>query len=538
MNKRKIISLSLAMLLMIGLFSTMALASESDLGASSSSVPIAPFRLNPPGIAFTVKDFTSDATLIQAGMYAPTSQPPYNLVRITDRGFDLDRWAGWRVRNWSSSYIFGIPPSPSEEPVVLRMSTGSTQPPPIPYETIPEIPNTSGLLESNFEWLAHPTFIVFVEPIPPNIVKTLETESPIYPGDIVSFSITVTNPAVLPNHWGQIAFPGPPPFPEALGSPIPTTPFDGFKVIDDLEAAGLILVEDSITIAGEREVIDNQSCQTDNILDITLDLPHATDANNPGVITIKYQAWVPTTAIPGVSITNTAKLIDSDGNLVDDSSVTKEIEPPPIPPVPKIKIEKSVSQTNVEQGTDITYTLVTTNTGEETLKDVVVTDTLDDLLTNPRNENTTHGTCSFTGQTLTANIGTLKPEEYATITFVVTVDKNAEYGINIPNIAYTSGEGETSGITVTDEDPIDIKVPEFTHQEENDEKDENDDKNDDKKDEKDDGEKNDEKNEDTGGSTPGTGDNLLIRILGYAVALVLSAASIFYIRSRLLNSLT
>ena len=536
---RKTIALSLVMLLLIALFSTTALASESDLKVENSStsnelnkentqdlkdlkeyIPIMPLSLRAPGIAFIVRDSASNDVLLQTGMYAPTSQPPYNLARITDRGFDMERWAGWRVHSWNSNYTFGIPASTSEDQVILEVGTGSLNPPPIPYETIPAIAGSSELLGSNFSWLAHPTFSVWIEPVPPTITKTLETTTPIYPGEFISFSITVSNPAILPNLWSQISFPGPPPFPEALGPSISTTLFDGFRVIDDLEAAGLILVEDSITIEGERGAVNNQSSYADNILELTLNLPHAKDASTAGVITIKYQAQIPTSATVGMPITNVAKLMDGDGQLVDEDDVTTTVEKPP---TPKIEIKKTASQTDVEKGGDVTYTLVVTNTGEESLNDVVVIDILDDLLTNPRKESSTHGTCSFVGKTLTANIGTLKPEEYATITFVVTVDKDAKDGSSIPNIAFTSGVGERSKTTVEDEDPAIITIPDSQGEEGNDTEDEKGNNVDDGKDTPtDENGSGDEK-----GAIPKTGNSFLSEVFGYGSGILVSLVCVF-----------
>jgi uncharacterized repeat protein (TIGR01451 family)/fimbrial isopeptide formation D2 family protein len=70
--------------------------------------------------------------------------------------------------------------------------------------------------------------------------------------------------------------------------------------------------------------------------------------------------------------------LDGSGNKNQDRS----IQPSAIIPLPALAIEKSASKSNVSPGETFTYTITVSNTGDATASPVVITDNLDDSLTN------------------------------------------------------------------------------------------------------------------------------------------------------------
>ncbi|MCL2437315.1 MAG: S-layer homology domain-containing protein, partial [Clostridiales bacterium] len=100
---------------------------------------------------------------------------------------------------------------------------------------------------------------------------------------------------------------------------------------------------------------------------------------------------------------------------------------------PEVSITKVAPATTTPNAA-LTYTLTIQNTGNVTLTDLDVTDTLPTQLTNPRGlQYPTGVTAGFTGQTLDATITSLAPNASVTITFVATV--NASAGTTITNTA-------------------------------------------------------------------------------------------------------
>ena len=96
-------------------------------------------------------------------------------------------------------------------------------------------------------------------------------------------------------------------------------------------------------------------------------------------------------------------------------------------------ITKSAAAT-VAPNAPLVYTITVHNTNDVALTELVVTDNLPPQLENPRDLLYPAGvTAEFTGQMLFAVIDRLEPNEYATITFTVTVNANA--GQTITNTA-------------------------------------------------------------------------------------------------------
>ena len=178
-------------------------------------------------------------------------------------------------------------------------------------------------------WQPQPGFDFFFEPIPPEIKKSAvvvapaTATEPVVVGDIIEYTITVTN-----NAYHPIAIAG---GPGVGGQPINMQTFSNFRV-EDILPPGLMLVPEpgsgspaTIVVEcnyleqglGSSVVVYDDSASTNTIVDITLNLPPAVDDGNDiidGVVTITFWAQVTDAALAaanGREIINTARLHDS-----------------------------------------------------------------------------------------------------------------------------------------------------------------------------------------------------------------------------------
>jgi uncharacterized repeat protein (TIGR01451 family) len=109
--------------------------------------------------------------------------------------------------------------------------------------------------------------------------------------------------------------------------------------------------------------------------------------------------------------------IDYDNNFCSDSVGINQPAQPPAPTIFDPALTKSGSPANAAVGETVTWTLVVSNPHSTTITGVVVNDPI------PANfaivsTSTTLGTTSTSGNTVTANVGTLVPGQFATITIV------------------------------------------------------------------------------------------------------------------------
>ena len=351
-------------------------------------VGIAPTSLGPPNIGFYVRCSTTAALLQQRTNGLSTA--PFNEAHATDAGFDLGNWPGWEIEFWAVGFEFIVPPPPFFQPPVAISSRLAMRPPYI----VPNDPNQVGFLSigpfdgttgdsfANFSWGTHPIFDIFIRPQSPSIEKTLTSETPVFQGDVVAFTIKVANPAILPNTWATGAGPylGANPVPTGSGPPLSTTLFDDFHV-QDILPSGLALVPGSIVVIGARDYMDNSS---DNTVDLMIDLPHATPNGNgtvyPGVVEITFQALVITSAASfGGTITNDASLTGRGGDVDEEDSVSSNVAASPT-------LAKSVHQIRntpitdpvqpVFEGDVVTYRLAVYNPNDRWLNGFIVRDTL------------------------------------------------------------------------------------------------------------------------------------------------------------------
>jgi fimbrial isopeptide formation D2 family protein len=151
-----------------------------------------------------------------------------------------------------------------------------------------------------------------------------------------------------------------------------------------------------------------------------------------------------------------------DAGMVAKSVLDAILTPSPTPttpaptatPVPgQPSISKSVDKTNVKPGETITYTITVRNNNSTAIQNAVVTDTLDSRLTYVSG-NTSKGSVSSSGQTVTATIGTLNAGETVTITITARVASTVSAPAQINNTASLGG----TGISVTTSNVAGIQI--------------------------------------------------------------------------------
>jgi len=121
---------------------------------------------------------------------------------------------------------------------------------------------------------------------------------------------------------------------------------------------------------------------------------------------------------------------------------------------PGIRVDKTASPTKATPGTDVTFTIDVTNTGDCTLNPVRVEDTLPagmSYVSSDPEANETEGTITW------YNVGPLDPLNSTTITLVAHIDSGASETLN--NTANATGTPPT-GENVTGSDTAEVEVEE------------------------------------------------------------------------------
>ena len=145
---------------------------------------------------------------------------------------------------------------------------------------------------------------------------------------------------------------------------------------------------------------------------------------------------------------------DRDGNTQNDPTITRIATTPP--PSSSIVLTKaaSISDTNSDGiiGLDdtITYTLVATNTGNDDLSGVSITDVLSDLAGNTLTLTTQP---TFISASLGSTEGSLQVGEQATYRATFIVDNQAMNAGGVSNTATVTAQGTSSIVTDTSDDP-------------------------------------------------------------------------------------
>ncbi|MBR63386.1 MAG: hypothetical protein CMC60_04975 [Flavobacteriaceae bacterium] len=144
---------------------------------------------------------------------------------------------------------------------------------------------------------------------------------------------------------------------------------------------------------------------------------------------------------------------DTDGNTQNDPTITRTTT---VTPSSSIVLTKaaSISDTNgdgsIGLGDTITYTLVATNTGNDALSSVVITDVLSDLTGNTLSLTTQP---TFVSANLGSAEGSLQIGEQATYRATFIIDNQAMNAGGVSNTATVTAQGTNSTVTDTSDDP-------------------------------------------------------------------------------------
>ena len=130
-------------------------------------------------------------------------------------------------------------------------------------------------------------------------------------------------------------------------------------------------------------------------------------------------------------IVNTARLEGNGQSLTATAQVR-------VQPVIDLKITKAVTPNNVQIGNAASYTMVVTNNGPSLATGVKLSDPLPEGLTYV-SSTASQGTASFTGVTVTANLGTLAKGASATVTVNVTATRAGRF-VNTASVAAVETE--------------------------------------------------------------------------------------------------
>lgn len=160
--------------------------------------------------------------------------------------------------------------------------------------------------------------------------------------------------------------------------------------------------------------------------------------------TTTFKALVVNTAEVG-DYENTAEAKAANhGKVVDTATVAVTTTPKPQPKLPELTIDKNVSDTNVEPGAELTYTITVSNTGEGKALNVLVADKLPDgIVYNDTGDNAMR----------TWNLGHLDADESKTVTFEALVSNTAAAGdytnTAVANAANHGTVSDKTTVTVT-----------------------------------------------------------------------------------------
>jgi gliding motility-associated-like protein/uncharacterized repeat protein (TIGR01451 family) len=145
---------------------------------------------------------------------------------------------------------------------------------------------------------------------------------------------------------------------------------------------------------------------------------------------------------------------DTDGNSENDPTITRTLTTPPPSPLVELTKAASISDTNgdgtIGLGDTITYTLVVTNTGNDDLSGVVITDVLSDLAGNAL---TLTSQPTFISANLGSTEGSLQVGEQATYSATFIVNNQAINAGGVSNTATVTAQGTNSNVTDTSDDP-------------------------------------------------------------------------------------
>ncbi len=144
---------------------------------------------------------------------------------------------------------------------------------------------------------------------------------------------------------------------------------------------------------------------------------------NGATTRVRFQVTL-NAASAGTSVTNSANLLYTAATIGTRYTYQTSDVATVVASLADLSLVKTGTPASTTAGSNVTYTLVTTNAGPTAAADVVLTDTLPTgstlVSTNP-----TQGTCKATGQTVSCALGALANASSATVTIVVRVAPEA-----------------------------------------------------------------------------------------------------------------
>lgn len=171
--------------------------------------------------------------------------------------------------------------------------------------------------------------------------------------------------------------------------------------------------------------------------------------------TITLVVAVPATQAATASVTNSVT-VTSDGQETDNSNNTATADVA-IDRSAVLTITKTDSPDPVVVGSNLTYTILVTNTGPSTATNVSITDTLPAGLTFvSATESTGTGTAGEAGGVVTATVPTLAVSNAVTVTIVATVDATFS-GASIANTAAAEAD-EATQVTANSDTTVNPQV--------------------------------------------------------------------------------
>ena len=169
----------------------------------------------------------------------------------------------------------------------------------------------------------------------------------------------------------------------------------------------------------------------------------------PGVQTVTITGDV--LASVTAPIDNTANVGTSTTQPVDGAPDSSSITTP-VAPEADLAIDKTLDTLPAVPGQSVQYTITVTNPGPSDSQNVVVTDSVDPAITGLAADD---GSCSFTDQDLTCNVGTLAP---GTFTVVVTGVLDASFTGTLSNLASVTTDTPQGDDTSPDTASVDEEV--------------------------------------------------------------------------------
>jgi uncharacterized repeat protein (TIGR01451 family) len=272
-------------------------------------------------------------------------------------------------------------------------------------------------------------------PLPGLAIEKSASSSQVGPGDAFTYTIVVTNTG------------------DATASPVVITDdlddsLTGVSATYDIDPGS---GQDGTCTVGAGNTI---SCPSSGTISLTKSDGDLVAPEND-VVAVTITATAPSDSCP--TLLNTASAQLGTDTPITSNQVTVDVTGCAV----DVTVTKDASDTDVNAGDQVTFTIVATNGGTTTATDVQVADTLDADLTTVGTPTWSNGgssgNCGVAGQIVICDVGDLGPGESATVTIAVTATVGACPSVD--NTATVSSTNEDQGSTDNDTSaPVTINV--------------------------------------------------------------------------------